>query len=44
MTDNNIGDEGAQLMSEILKMNTMLKILNLSCEDEFNEEKGKEKK
>ena len=31
-TDNNIGAEGARLMSEALKTNTTLTTLNLSCE------------
>ena len=33
-TDNNIGDEGARLMSEALKTNTTLTTLNLVGEQE----------
>ena len=32
-TDNNIGDTGATSLSEVLKSNTTLAKLNLSCED-----------
>ena len=34
MTDNGIGVEGANAMSEMLKMNTTLKSLNLWGEEE----------
>ena len=34
MIDNNIGDEGAKAMSEMLKVNTALKTLDLQCESE----------
>ena len=34
MTDNQIGDDGAISMSEMLKVNTTLKELGLSCENE----------
>ena len=34
MTDNEIGDEGAETMSEMLKVNTTLTSLNLRCEEE----------
>ena len=36
MTGNQIGNEGIQLINEVLKMNTTLKWLDLSCQ------KGKE--
>ena len=42
MTGNNIGDEGAKATSEMLKVNTTLTTLYLSCEEE--ERKGKRKK
>ena len=34
MADNEIGDEGAKAVSEMLKMNTTLKTLNLGSEEE----------
>ena len=34
MTDNDIGDEGAKSMSEMLKSNTTLQSLNLGSEGE----------
>ena len=34
MTDNEIGDEGAKAMSEMLKLNTTLTSLNLWSEEE----------
>ena len=34
MTDNEIGDEGAKAMSEMMKVNTTLTSLDLSCEKE----------
>ena len=34
MTENGIGDEGANSMSEMMKVNTALKSLDLSCENE----------
>ena len=40
MTDNEIGDEGAKALSEMLKVNTTLTSLDLSGEEE---RKGKEK-
>ena len=43
MTANDIGDEGAKSMSEMLKSNTTLTSLNLSCEEE-ERKKEKEKK
>ena len=37
-TDNNIGDEGARMISESLKTNTTLTELNLKCDEiEWNE-------
>ena len=36
MTGNKIGVEGARSMSEGLKMNTMLKTLNMWSEEERN--------
>ena len=45
MTGNKIGDEGAKVMSEILKVNTTLTELNLeSKEKEKSEEREREKK
>ena len=32
-TDNNIGDEGARMISEGLKCNSTLTELNLSCDE-----------
>ena len=32
-TANNIGDEGAEMISELLMINTTLTTLNLGCED-----------
>ena len=34
MTGNGIGDEGAKAMSEMMKVNTTLTTLDLSCEEE----------
>lgn len=34
MTANNIGDEGARALSEMLKVNTTLTTLHLACEGE----------
>ena len=42
MTGNGIGDEGAKSMSEMMKVNTTLTSLDLSCEEE--RKKGKRKK
>ena len=39
MTGNDIGDEGAKSMSEMLKTNTTLASLDLSCEEEGKTEK-----
>ena len=33
MTDNEIGDEGAKVLSEVLKVNTTLKVLYLWREE-----------
>ena len=45
MTGNEIGDEGAKAMSEVLKVNTTLKELDLSGDEERKrKEKGKRKK
>ena len=44
MTDNEIGDEGAKAMSEMLKVNTTLKSLGLWCEDEERKENEKNKR
>ena len=46
MTGNEIGAEGAKAMSEMLKVNTTLTTLDLSCEEERKgrEEKEKEKR
>ena len=32
-TDNNIGEEGAKMISESLKINTTLTTLNLGCDE-----------
>ena len=37
MIDNNIGDEGAKAMSEMLKVNSTLTSLDLRSEEERNE-------
>ena len=44
MTDNGIGDEGAKVLSEMLKVNTTLTSLNLRGEEEMKEKEEKEKK
>ena len=41
MTDNEIGDEGAKSMSEMLKLNTTLTSLDLGCEEEGRMEREK---
>ena len=43
MTDNEIGDEGAKAMSEMLKVNTTLTELYLGGEEERKEREEKEK-
>ena len=37
MTGNQIGDEGAKAMSEMMKVNSTLTTLNLRCEEERKE-------
>ena len=44
MTDNRIGDVGAWSLSEMMKVNTTLKSLSLSCEKEGKKEKRKKSK
>ena len=44
MTGNRIGVEGAKAMSEMLKVNTTLTTLNLSCEEERKEKEEKERR
>ena len=44
MTDNDIEDEGAKALSEMLKVNSTLTSLNLSSEDESRKRKKKERK
>ena len=44
MTDNGIRVEGAKAMSEMMKVNTTLTTLDLSCEEERKEREEKEKK
>ena len=41
MTGNEIGVEGAKAMSEMLKVNTTLTTLNLSCEEERKRKRKK---
>ena len=41
MTGNNIGDEGAKSMSEMLKSNTTLTSLDLASEEEEKRRKRK---
>ena len=43
MTDNEIGEEGAKAMSEMLKVNSTLTELNLGSEEERKEREEKEK-
>ena len=43
MTGNEIGDEGARALCEMLKVNTTLTELNLSCEEKRKEREEKEK-
>ena len=43
MTGNQIGEEGAKAMSEMLKVNTTLTELDLHC-DEERKEREREKK
>ena len=44
MTGSGIGTEGAKALSEMLKVNTTLKSLNLSSDEEKREEKEKERR
>ena len=44
MTGNQIGDEGAKAMSEMMKVNSTLTKLNLEGEEERKEREEKEKK
>ena len=44
MTDNEIGDEGAKAMSEMLKVNSTLTTLDLRCEEERKEKRRKKRK
>ena len=44
MTDNGIGDEGAKAMSEMLKVNSTLTTLDLSCEEERKEREERKKR
>ena len=37
MTDNDVGDEGAKALSEMLKLNTTLVSMDLSCGEEIKE-------
>lgn len=41
---NNIGDEGAITLSEMLKMNKSLRELNLECEEKGRKEKKENQK
>ena len=44
MTVNQIGDEGAKAMSEMMKVNSTLTTLNLRGEEERKEREEKEKR
>ena len=44
MTGNGIGAEGAKAMSEMMKVNSTLTTLDLSCEEERKEREEKEKR
>ena len=44
MTGNGIGDEGAKAMSSMMKVNSTLTTLDLSCEEERKEREEKEKR
>ena len=44
MTGNRIGKEGAKSMSEMLKVNSTLKTLNLSGDEKRKEREKKERK
>ena len=44
MTVNEIGDEGAKAMSEMVKVNSTLTSLNLRCEEERKERRERKRK
>ena len=44
MTDNEIGDEGAEAISKMLKVNKTLTSLDLTGEEEERREREKEKR
>ena len=44
MTVNDIGDDGAKALSEMLKVNTTLKSLNLESEEERKEIERRDKR
>ena len=44
MTENDIGVEGAKSLSEMMKVNTTLKVLNLWGEEEVKGKKSKKEK
>ena len=44
MTGNEIGDEGAKALSEMLKVNSTLTTLDLRCEEERKEKRRKKRK
>ena len=44
MTGNDIGDEGAKALSEMLKVNTTLTSLNLGSEEERNARRERKRK
>ena len=44
MTDDKIGVEGAKALSEMLKVNTTLTSLDLSCEEEDDRRERREKR
>ena len=44
MTDNEIGDEGAKAMSEMLKVNTTLSTLYLGGEEQKRKERRERKR
>ena len=43
MTGNQIGDEGANAISELLKTNTSMNNMNVGCLEEIEKGKWKEK-
>ena len=43
MKENQIGDEGANAISELLKTNTSLNDLNVACLEEIETEGGKKR-